>query len=684
MSAPATKKSRATWFPGLDGLRALAVIAVVVYHFNPTVMPGGFLGVDLFFAISGYLITRLLLNQIHNTGRLGIAEFYRRRVRRLLPAVLVLAAVVTAADLLFWRDELATLRSSVASGVFFVANWWLIGDKQSYFVASGRPSMLQHLWSLAIEEQFYLIWPLLLCLIIAPALLRRRGPVVVLRPRMLTRLSLAALLLGLASTGVMALLALRGDVPYGSDSSRIYFGTDTHSMGLFLGAAMGAYASRAILPGARRRRVLRGAFLTDLVGLAALLVMARCVLEVNEFQPALYRGGFLGFSAAAVIVVAAVVRPGSLLGWVLERRPMRWIGQRSYSIYLWHWPVAVVTRPGVDVEWSPVPLFLARVAVTLLLAEASYRFVEVPVRAGALHRFYQRLMADRPDAPAGSTARVLRRRVLPLVAFIGLLTFSSLSSSLAYSSPSVPTSAALRARAVSASPVPGIKPAAAGVTTFPLNIGGRPQSGDGPLRAPGLGTPAASTPPRPTTTPVPMPVPKPTHTAPITQPSPLPSPPTPARAIAKVSAFGDSVMLGAAAQLKAAIPLIDVHAVEGRQARAVFAEIAADRAAGKLAPNVVIHTGDNGIVSASDLSAILGQLSDRARVVVVTDRVPKNWQDPNNSVLRRVVKHFPNAVLADWFALSNSHSNWFYKDGLHLPLGGAAQYAGLINRSLCQ
>ncbi|SDJ29037.1 peptidoglycan-N-acetylmuramate O-acetyltransferase [Frankineae bacterium MT45] len=673
MSTLPTRKPRVNWLPGLDGLRAFAVIAVVLYHFNPTLLPGGFLGVDLFFAISGYLITRLLLNQIHDTGRLDIAAFYRRRVRRLLPAVLVLSAVVIAADLLFWRDELATLRASVVSGVFFVANWWLIDGKQSYFVASGRPSMLQHLWSLAIEEQFYLLWPLILCLLLAPSLLRRRGPVVVFRPRMLTRLSLAALGLGLASTAAMTLLAIRGDVPYGSDSSRIYFGTDTHSMGLLLGAAMGAYASRSILPGARRRQILRGAFLSDLAALVGLMVMLRCVLGVNEFQPALYRGGFLGFSAAAIVVVAAVVRPGSLIGWALERKPLRWIGQRSYSIYLWHWPVAVVTRPGVDVEWSPVPLFLARVAVTLLLAEASYRFVEVPVRAGALKRLSDRLLADRPGAAPGSTARTLRRRVLPLVAFVGLLTFSSLSSSLAYSSPSVPAAVQPGARVLTPSPDPVAAPTVAGMTTFPLNVEAMPEPGDRSRRAPVANSGAGKT---AQATPVPK-VAAPTPAAP--QPAVVQSP-----ARAPISAFGDSVMLGASAQLKAAMPLIDVHAIEGRQARAVFADIAADRAAGKLAPNVVIHTGDNGIVSPSDLSSVLGQLSDRSRVVVVTDRVPKNWQDPNNSVLRRVAAQFPNVVLADWYALSNSHANWFYRDGLHLPLGGAAQYAGLIYRSLCQ
>src|SRR5882757_825306 len=310
------------WLAGLDGLRALAVTAVVVFHFAPTVLPGGFLGVDLFFVISGYLITRMLLAEIDATGRLSIRDFYARRIRRLLPAVVTLLVVTATASALIWRDELPTTRGGVLSSLGYVTNWWLIGDHQSYFVASGRPPMAQHLWSLAIEEQFYLIWPVALVLIVGGYLTWRRhdaSAAMLLPSGRLYRVAGVATGLAFASTLAMAILAIRSDVPYGADSGRVYFGTDTHAMGLLLGAAVGALATRGTLPFAVRRPLLRGAFLTDAAALVALIVLVRIVTSVDEFTPWLYRGGFLAVSALGVVVVAAAPRPASVVGWLLEQ-----------------------------------------------------------------------------------------------------------------------------------------------------------------------------------------------------------------------------------------------------------------------------------------------------------------------------------------------------------------------------
>jgi peptidoglycan/LPS O-acetylase OafA/YrhL len=632
--APTPPKTARPWFGGLDGLRAVAVTAVVVFHFAPTALPGGFLGVDLFFVISGYLITRVLLGEIDATGRIAAHDFYLRRIRRLLPAVIVLIVVTATASALVWRDELPTMRASMLTSLGYVTNWWLISDHQSYFIASGRPPMLQHLWSLAIEEQFYLIWPLALVLITRAHLTWRRrddGAPAVLAAGRLYRLAAVATALALASTLVMALIAIHSDVPYGADSGRVYFGTDTHAMGLLLGAAAGAFATRGPLPLAHGRPLLRGAFLTDVAAVLALGGLIRIVTSVDEFTPWLYRGGFLVVSLLCVVVVAAAPRRMSLVGWLLDRKPLRWVGTRSYSIYLWHWPVAVVTRPDVDSGLSGWQVFGLRTAITLALAEASFRLIEQPFRAGGL-----RAMAR----PWGWWIKVPRiaRRSMATVIFAGLLVVAgSLISVLAYETPR-------RAVAEAQQSAPSTTPRTPSHTASPKPTSGRPRPHPPPPRTP-----------RPTPT-------KPASSA--------------------VSAFGDSVMLGASPELAGAIAHLTVSAVEGRQARDVFADIANRRQSGTLAPSVVIHTGDNGIISPDDLSSTLRSLGNRRRVVLLTDRVTRDWQGPNNDILRSMVGRFHNVVLVDWYAVSNRHKDWFYNDGLHLRPPGARAYAAAVAAAL--
>jgi peptidoglycan/LPS O-acetylase OafA/YrhL len=626
-------------FRGLDGLRALAVSAVVVFHFAPTVLPGGFLGVDLFFVISGYLITRLLLAEIDSTGRLAIRDFYARRIRRLVPAVVALLLVTSTASVLLWRDELPTTRGGVLASLCYVTNWWLIDGHQSYFVASGRPPMVQHLWSLAIEEQYYLVWPVVLALVAGAYLSWRRQDVrgrAVIASGRLYRVAGVAVVLAAGSTLAMALISVHDDIPYGADSGRVYFGTDTHAMGLLLGAAAGALATRGTLPFARRRMLLRGAFLSDLAAVIALVLLVQIMVGVDEFTPGLYRGGFLAASALCVVLVAAVCRPLSALGWLFDRAPLRWLGSRSYSIYLWHWPVAVVTRPNVDLALPGWQVFWLRAAVTIGLAEASFRLIEQPFRAGGLPGIVRAWGWPRLSHTA-------RARVAPAAVAGVLVVLGSLVSVFAYTAPS-PALASSRHTP---------EPSTTTTTTTAARASPRPAA------------PTARAHPRATA-------------RPATTPSPShPPPPAPT-----VSAFGDSVMLGAAGQLRAAITHISVSAVEGRQARDVFADIASHKAAGTLGRCVVIHTGDNGIIAPDDLSGALASLRDRSRVVILTDRVPRDWQAPNNDTLHATVARFPNAVLVDWYAIANPHRDWFYKDGLHLRPPGIHAYADAVAAAL--
>jgi len=600
---------------GLDGLRALAVLAVLFFHADSSLLPGGFLGVDLFFVISGYLITRILLNELGETGKLDLTRFYLRRMFRLVPAVIGVVAAVTVGSVLVWRDELTTLPGSALSSIGYVANWWLIDAQQSYFVSSGRPPMFQHLWSLAIEEQFYLVWPVVLLVFVG-------GPRW-LKPLRFGRIAWVALGLAVGSASLMGLIATRSGVPFAADSSRLYFGTDTHAMGLLLGATFGALAERLAFRPRKGWRVRT--WPTDVIGGSALLALGILVFRVDQFMPGLYRGGFFGASALAVMAVSTVSRRGSLLGRGLDTAPLRWLGDRSYSLYLWHWPVIVVTRPGVDLAMNRWLVLGLRLLLPVGLACLSYRYLEQPMR-----RFGTAYLARRAiRGPVGSWRATLIPRLaggmLLLVVFAAFQATPRPKDSLGSMMPA----AAAQAPLVELPALPSVTP--------PAGTG----HGQG------------------------------------VNPRPLQAKPKPG-----LTAFGDSVLLGASPAITGLIPQSHVHAVEGRQPYVTLADVRDAQAVRRLAPNVVIHTGNNGIIRPSDLASTLASLGDRQRVVLLTDRVPMDWQGPNNATIKRVAKAYRNVVVLDWYALSNGNRAWFYADGLHLREPGAAKYASLIAESL--
>jgi len=354
--------------PGLDGLRALAVLAVIAYHLNLGWAPGGLLGVGVFFTLSGYLITDLLLGQHEITGRLQLADFWLRRARRLLPALFVMLAVVAAWVTLLDRDQLPVIRGAVASSAAYVGNWWLIAQHSSYFAQFAPPMPLGHLWSLAVEEQFYLIWPWLLLL----GLRWARG-----RRRTRTRLAAATLLLAAVSALAMALLYRPG-----YDPTRIYDGTDTRAFAVLIGAALAfVWPSRHL--GSDVTETAR--WILDGIGITGLAVIAVLIWRTSEYSPFLYRGGMVLLSVGTALTVGAAASPASRLGVLLGIRPLRWIGVRSYGIYLWHYPIIVLTTPANGRDG------LARgalqVAAAFGVAALSWRFVEEPVRHGAIGRW---------------------------------------------------------------------------------------------------------------------------------------------------------------------------------------------------------------------------------------------------------------------------------------------------------
>ncbi|HEY3982070.1 MAG TPA: acyltransferase family protein [Streptosporangiaceae bacterium] len=384
------------YLPGLDGLRALAVLAVLAYHLGLGWAPGGLLGVGVFFTLSGYLITDLLLGQFARTGSLQLLDFWFRRARRLLPALFVMLAVVVAWVALLQRTQLAGLRGPVGAAAVYVSNWYLIGQHTSYFARFGPPSPLGHLWSLAVEEQFYLVWPWLLLLGLALVRPRRgAGSRAATGTGAAGRYGLAVVALILAGASAAAMTMLYHP---GYDPTRVYDGTDTRAFALLIGAAL-AFAWPTHQP--RRDVSAVSRWSLDGVGLVGLLVIAALVWRTNEYSPFMYRGGLVVLSLATVLVLAAVAAPAGRLGQLLGAAPLRWIGVRSYGIYLWHFPIIALTTPAGGRD--PASRAALQVAATIAVAALSWHFVEEPIRHGALSRWWSALRA-RPGRAAAHGA----------------------------------------------------------------------------------------------------------------------------------------------------------------------------------------------------------------------------------------------------------------------------------------
>jgi peptidoglycan/LPS O-acetylase OafA/YrhL len=617
--------------PGLHGLRAVAIVAVLVYHLDSHLLPGGYLGVDIFFVISGCLITALLLAEVR-AGRAGLRRFWSRRARRLLPALTVFLVGTVLLAALFARDGLSRMRVDALSSVFYVFNWRLITQHDSYLGSFGRPPLLLHLWSLSVEEQFYLLWPLLLL-----ALRRRLG-----------REQLAGFALGGGALSALLMALLYN----AHNPSAVYFATPTHAEGLLIGAALAAavppWTMSAVVPPPGRR------FL-EITGVATLVVVLAGLAALGFDSAATYRGGMLAVDIASAGLVLAVAHPASRLGPVFAREPLRWLGLRSYSLYLWHWPIFEMTRPGTDTQLGIVPAYILRLVLTCAAAELSYRFVEQPWRTGRA----QSLLRS-----AWVSAR--RRRLAWAFATPAAAVVLVLASAPASSEPSIlaedstgaarlsPSSASLLVRAapsgVHLGPVlaalPGIQ-AAAPAPTLP-----------GP---PGVTPAQASQPASPTTT----------------VPGQLPQLP--------ILAIGDSVLLAASPVLQSTFgSQITVDAVVGRQVPDGLNRLADYRASNVLDRyrTVVVDLGTNGAFEPDDFQRLVSLVAGVPQVILFDVHADRSWVSISNATITAgVAAHSGQMRLADWNRAA-SDPNLLYGDAIHPNDAGARVYSQLLMRAL--
>ena len=385
----------------IDGLRAIAVTAVVLYHLGISWIPGGFLGVDLFFVISGYVITRLILDSINQSSALDLRAFYAARIRRIYPGFLFMV-ISTIIFIGVWAPEaIKRFLTDLPYALSGTINWALVARNQDYFETIGRPPLLQHTWSLAVELQFYLIWPIILLTV-----LKYFGKKNIAR---------IALIIAIISGTALFLVSLQLDQSNSAKVSHIYFGTDTHSLGLFLGSALAV----SWIPQNLSANITRRAQdVIDGIGVVGLLGLISIFLFIDESNASLYQIAFPLAGIFGCLVIISLVHPASRFAPIISTAPFRWVGQRSYGIYIWHWVIFQVTRPSVDLSGETWALYLARVLLVLALADISLRWVEIPFRQGQVQTWFRGMKYR-------SSKERVRQQVTVLISIIAVLAVTS-------------------------------------------------------------------------------------------------------------------------------------------------------------------------------------------------------------------------------------------------------------------
>ena len=647
ISAPKRRLNRVPYLPGLDGMRALAVVAVMLYHANHTWLSGGFLGVEVFFVISGYLITLLLIGEHERNGRVNLGKFWMRRIRRLLPAVFTMMSGVAVYMALFKREPQGRTRGDFLGGIFYVSNWYQIFVGQGY-TANDAFVPFRHLWSLAVEEQFYLIWPLVMVGILG--LGRHRLPRV------------ALWLFGISAwiSFMVGLLFANGDVAttcapeamngywmhFGrciNVNEALYLGTLSRAGGLMLGAAFAmVWRPMALMRGPAREKA-RYLDALAVIGLAGLgLLMWVLTLSGDgrstgvRFNPWLFRGGFFLTGLATLVVIAAVTHQRAIMGRLLGNRIFNWVGTRSYGMYLYHWPIYQIIRGQAGVAMTVRQWVLAMV-ITLPVTEASYRYIETPIRQG---RFGEWLRGDRrPRTPAAYKRR--QRFAGVGIASAALVGFAGVSIAMATNQ----CVGQIECDSQAGRAIDATLPTADSVSAAQPTV---TQQAVVDPAAPGASSP---------TTP------------------PSTAPPTTVLIDKPYFAVGESVMLGAKPVLDARGITTVAEVSKGPDWELQQIQLAKTRY--RITHGIVIQLGTNGTVTQAQYDAVLAEVADIPRVVMMTVKAPKPWIDGNNEIIRSLPATHPNVVVLDWQARAaevNDHLSNNVDGGVHLSDDTAKQF----------
>ncbi|MED1569360.1 acyltransferase family protein [Bacillus paramycoides] len=604
MTKPIKKNSR--YMVGLDSLRGLAILGVILYHINFNWMPGGFLGVTVFFVLSGYLITDILAMEWKRNKRIDLKKFWLSRARRLLPGMIVMLVITFAWITIFHSSLLEKMRGDSLAALFYVSNWWYIYHKLSYFDNFNQLSPLNHFWSLAVEEQFYVVWPFIISL--GFYYIKKQS-------RMILLICLGAA----ASALAMAIL-----YEPGADPSRIYYGTDTRAFSLLIGAALALLwpsnrLANKIIPKAR--------LILDVVGGTALIIILVMFWKTNQYDPFLYKGGMVLLSIATALLVANLAHPASRIAQFLRFRPLRWLGVRSYGIYLWHYPILTLTTPKVNAgDFSPIRAILQFLLI-IMIAQISWKYIEKPIRQGALRNIqFKNLRLQ-------NVALGVKLALICAVFVSSIAVFGLSNASKAKENPQLDKVEEEQAQ-------PAKHPVA--VWEDPAQEAEAPQNQEESKEV------NSAQPKNPIT----------------------------------VTAIGDSVMVDITPYLKNAFPDIRIDAQIGRQLSKAIPVVEQLKNDGNLGNHVIIGLGTNGAFTTEQLVSLINLIGNERKIIFINTRVPRPWESIVNEKLKVTTSKYPNITLVDWYAASAGKRDYFAPDGVHLTKVGAEAYAALVAKAV--
>ncbi|MCI1858687.1 MAG: acetyltransferase [Sporolactobacillus sp.] len=626
------------YMPGLDGLRAIAVFAVIFYHLGFPWASGGLLGVSVFFVLSGYLITDILISEWNERRAISLKTFWLRRARRLLPALFFVLIILFLWQLFFRPDLLNSYRKDAVAAIFYCSNWWYIFHHLSYFESYAHPSLLTHFWSLAVEEQFYVVWPLLILFVFR-------------HPRLRRHIVLVTLIGAVLSAAAMGFIFQPG-----SDPSRVYYGTDTRAFSILIGAALAmVWPSRQLSDTLTRSSLI----CLNTAGVIGFLVMIGMMAFSTEYDAFVYRGGMFLLSLATAAVIAACAHPSSWIGKVLGTLPLRWIGLRSYGMYLWQFPIIMLSLNNFDAGVPRIARFFVEIVLIIVISTLSLKLIENPFRSGLVGRWLRHAFLNRPPA--------VRWRVTALAAGLFLLLTAGAwaygqgrarpvaekqntpsQSVRAYNQSGQSEDSEAMSRTNSAKPVRSDSTPKSKATRTEASKPGK-QKKDSNRESAKESDESASK----------------TVAGKITQP---------------VSIIGDSIMVDIKPYLGAKFANIVVNAREGRHFEEAPAIIDQLKRSGTLGKLVIVELGTNGPVTRRQISRLIKQIGPDAGVIVTTARVPRPWEDQVNQTMRTAASVYDNVRMADWYSASAGHREYFAPDTIHLNPDGSKAYTRLLYR----
>ena len=634
---PKPLNSNVRYMAGLDGLRAIAVLAVIGYHLNLNFMQGGFLGVSIFFVLSGYLITNIISAEWERSGKVDLKNFWIRRMRRLFPALFIMVVLVVCYVTLFDPGRLTSIKGDAITSILYINNWWLIFHKVSYFAKFGPPSTFGNLWSLAVEGQFYLIWPLVL--IILFKYLKKKRYIVFL-----------TLLLSVASALAMGML-----YEPGMDPSRVYYGTDTRAFGLLLGSALALILPSNKLSNniSRNKRLI-----LDVIGFLSILAIFLMFVYVNQYDTFVYRGGMFLLSIVAAVTIAVSAHQESLLGKALGCFPLRWLGARSYGVYLWYFPVLILTTPAVDTEGiNPIRAVL-QIFLIILISALSWRYIEDPIRHGALKRIIQDIKSLR--LKKGKIFLQLKASILIIVSTVLMCIFIAGMSGIMPANASVSLNSSGGGN---------------GTNVSPSYVENRDVTSDGIVQEDSSNVPDN----RRDIKYYPYKGGKADSSVESNDSGQTDVKIQDGKGI---TIIGDSILIDTKPYLEEMLPGITIDGKVGRQMYQAKDVVKSLKAKGKISDTLIVELGTNGPFTEDQLLSLLKAAEPVKHIILVNVRVPRPWESIVNETLSKVSSEYPHTTLIDWYKASYGHDSFFSPDAVHLEPSGAKYFASLIAKTI--